>query len=49
MMKNAEEIAFTLMLVVIPLVPNGYAGSKIKVGLCFEWKRGFNKICIMAY
>lgn len=48
-MKNAEKGAFTLMLVVIPVVPNGYAGSSIKIGLCLEWKRGFSKIFIMAY
>lgn len=48
-MKYAEKGAFTLMLMVIPVVPNGYAGSKIKMGLCLEWKRGFSEIFVMAY
>lgn len=46
-MKNAEEVVFTLMFAVIPVVPNVYADKKIKIGLCFEWKRGLKKICIM--
>lgn len=36
MMKSAEEIVLTLMFLVIPIVPDAYVGSKIKIGLCFE-------------
>lgn len=34
--ENAEEIVLTLMFLVIPIVPDAYVGSKIKIGLCFE-------------
>lgn len=43
MMKNAEEVAFTLMFVVIPVVPNGYAGSKIRLDYVLNEREDLRK------